>query len=81
MRGARLSRGGRSIVAMTATAKGGAISRIVPQVGWVTAPRADVDLVATEYGVAKLFGATEAARRAALIDIAHPDYRAALADG
>ena len=81
MRGARLSRGGRSIVAMTATARGGTISRIVPQVGWVTAPRADVDLVATEYGVAKLFGATEAARRAALIDIAHPDFRAALADG
>lgn len=80
MRGARLSRGGRSIVAMTATARGGTISRIVPQVGWVTAPRTDVDMVVTEYGVAQLFGATEAARRAALIDIAHPDFRAALAD-
>ena len=80
MRGARLSRGGRSIVAMTATARGGAVSRVVPQVGWVTAPRADVDMVVTEYGVAKLFGATEAARRAALIDIAHPDFRAALAE-
>lgn len=80
MRGARLSRGGRSIVAMTATARGGTISRIVRQVGWVTAPRADVDMVVTEYGVARLFGATEAARRTALIDIAHPDFRAALAE-
>lgn len=80
VRGARLSRGGRSIVAMTATARGGTVSRIVRQVGWVTAPRADVDIVVTEYGVARLFGATEAARRTALIDIAHPDFRAALAE-
>ena len=65
---------------MTATARGGTVSRIVRQVGWVTAPRADVDMVVTEYGVARLFGATEAARRTALIDIAHPDFRAALAE-
>ena len=79
MRGARLSRGGRAIVAMTATAQGGTVSRIVKCVGWVTAPRADVDMVVTEFGVARLHGATEAERRAALIDIAHPDFRAALA--
>lgn len=79
MRGARLSRGGRAIVAMTATARGGTVSRIVERVGWVTAPRADVDMVVTEFGVARLRGATEAERRTALIDIAHPDFRAALA--
>lgn len=79
MRGARLSRGGRAIVAMTSTARGGTVSRIVKRVGWVTAPRADVDIVVTEFGVARLHGATEPERRAALTAIAHPDFRAALA--
>ena len=75
MRGARLSKGGRSIVAMTATARRGQQSRIVEHAALVTALRTDVDIVVTEYGVAKLYGVTEAARRRALIDIAHPDFR------
>ncbi len=79
MRAARQSRNGRSIVALTATARGGAVSRIVRQVAQVTAPRADVDLVVTEYGVARMHGATERERRQALIDIAHPAFRAELA--
>ena len=32
MRGAKASRGGRSIIAMNATAKGGSVSRIVPDI-------------------------------------------------
>lgn len=79
MRGARLSKGGRSIVAMTATARGGTQSRIVERTAIVTALRTDVDIVVTEYGIAKLHGVPEAARRQALIDIAHPDFRDRLA--
>ena len=80
MRGARLSKGGRSIVAMTATARGGIVSRIVKRVEVATALRTDVDFVATEFGVAKLHGLPLDARRQALVDIAHPDFRAWLAD-
>ena len=81
MRSARASRGGRSIVAMNATARGGTVSRIVPKVEMVTALRTDVDLVVTEFGVAKLDGvpADERARR--LINIAAPEFRDALLDG
>lgn len=79
MRGARLSKGGRSIVAMTATARGGTQSRIIERTALVTALRTDVDIVVTEYGIAKLHAVPEAARRQALIDIAHPDFRDRLA--
>jgi 4-hydroxybutyrate CoA-transferase len=51
MRAAKASKGGRSIVAMNATARGGSVSRIVPKVEMVTALRTDVDTVVTEYGV------------------------------
>lgn len=78
MRAARMSRGGRSIVAMTATAARGKVSRIVPRTAVVTALRTDVDIVVTEYGIAKLHGATQDARVEALIAIAHPDFRTEL---
>ncbi|MCB1684209.1 MAG: hypothetical protein KDI31_06985 [Pseudomonadales bacterium] len=80
MRAARASRGGRSIVAMNATARDGSISRIVPKVELVTALRTDVDLVVTEYGVAKLDGRSVAARAEALISIAAPGFRDGLRD-
>ena len=54
MRAARLSPGGRSIIAMTAAARRGTASRIVPRVEVVTALRTDVDIVVTEYGIAEL---------------------------
>ena len=79
MRGARASRGGRSIVAMNATARGGTVSRIVPRVEMVTALRTDVDLVVTEFGVADLATKTADERVKALIAIAHPDCREGLA--
>ena len=53
MRGASRSPGGRSIIALTATAAGGTISRIVPALdpqNAVTALRTDIEYVITEYG-------------------------------
>lgn len=75
MRGARLSSGGRSIVAMTATARRGTASRIVPRVEVVTALRTDVDTVVTEYGVAEIRDLPLAARAEALTAIAAPEFR------
>lgn len=80
MRGARVSRGGRSIIAMTSTARRGQSSRIVAKVEMATALRTDVDLVVTEFGVAELRHSPQAARREALIEIAHPDFREELCD-
>lgn len=79
MRGARASEGGRSIVAMNATARGGTVSRIVPRVEIATALRTDVDMVVTEFGVAELGTKTAEERAEALIGIAHPDFREELA--
>lgn len=81
VRGATMSRGGRSIIAMCSTAKGGNISRVVPLItegSAVTTPRNDVNFVVTEYGVAQLKGRTLKERAAALIRIAHPDFRPSL---
>lgn len=73
--GAR-SPGGRSIIALPATAKGGTISRIAPGLsGPVTTARSDVDVIVTEFGAAELKGQTLAERTRRLITIAHPDFR------
>jgi 4-hydroxybutyrate CoA-transferase len=79
MRAAKASRGGRSIVALSATARKGTLSRIVNQVEMVTALRTDVDIVVTEFGVAELKSASLVERAQALIQIAHPDFRDQLA--
>ena len=81
MRAAKASKGGRSIVAMNATARGGSVSRIVPKVEMVTALRTDVDTVVTEYGVAQIKNLTNRARAEALINIAAPQFRDELRDG
>lgn len=76
VRGARASRGGRSIIACASTARDGEISRIVPTLsGPVTTPRNDVDTIVTEYGAACLIGMSGQERAEALIAIAHPDHR------
>jgi acyl-CoA hydrolase len=75
MRAAKSSSGGRSIVAMTATAGGGKFSRIVARVPLVTALRTDVDIVVTEFGIAELGPLDLAARAEALIAIAAPQFR------
>lgn len=80
MRGCMRSRGGRGIIALESTARGGKMSRIVPALssGVVTTSRSDADVVVTEYGIAELRGRTLPERAKALVAIAHPDFRAAL---
>ena len=80
MRAAKASKGGRSIVAMNATARGGSVSRIVPKVEMVTALRTDVDTVVTEYGVAQIKDLPNRARAEALIQVAAPQFRDELRD-
>lgn len=78
VRGATMSKGGRSIIAMPSTAKHGTVSRIVPFItegSAVTTPRNDVNYVVTEYGVAQLKGKTTKERAKELIRIAHPAFR------
>ncbi|HEX2136609.1 MAG TPA: acetyl-CoA hydrolase/transferase C-terminal domain-containing protein [Microvirga sp.] len=79
VRGALASECGRSIIALPATARGGAESRIVPRLETVTLPRSDADLVVTEYGVADLRGATLSERVERMIAIAAPERREELA--
>lgn len=77
VRGAAMSKNGRSIMAMPSTAKG-KVSKIVPVLdegSAVTTSRNDVDYVVTEYGIAHLTGRTLRERAKALIRIAHPDFR------
>lgn len=78
VRGANLSKGGRSIIAMTSTAKGGTVSKIVPfleQGAAVTTGRNDVAFIVTEYGAADLRGKSLRERARLLICIAHPNFR------
>ena len=75
MRAAKFSPGGRSIIAMTASARRGTASRIVHRVDVVTALRTDVDIVVTEHGAAHLKDLPLAARAEALIAIAAPEFR------
>jgi len=79
--GANMSKGGRYIVTLRSTAKGGTVSRITHQFDpgtIVSIPRVLADYVVTEYGIAHLKGKTQRQRAHALIDIAHPDFRADL---
>ncbi|CCK75798.1 acetyl-CoA hydrolase/transferase [Oleispira antarctica RB-8] len=80
VRGAYSSRGGRSFIALNATAKKGAVSRIVLRLdgGAVTDTRMDTHFVVTEYGCVDLKGLSLPQRAKALIGIAHPDFREAL---
>lgn len=80
-RGAAKSRGGKAIIAMPSTAKGGTVSRIMTHLSegaGVVTTRAGVHYVVTEYGVAYLHGKSIQERALALISIAHPKFRADL---
>ena len=73
--GAR-SPGGCSIIALSATAKGGTISKIAALLsGPVTTARTEVDVVVTEFGAAELKGRSLVERTRRLVAIAHPDFR------
>ncbi len=78
MRGAILSKGGKTILAMQATAEEGEVSRIVPflkEGAGVTLTRGDVHYVVTEFGIAYLHGKNIRERAMDLIAIAHPKFR------
>ncbi len=78
VRGAARSRGGRSIIALPATAAEGRASRIVAALERgqpVTTSRNDVDYVVTEFGVAHLKGRTLCERADALLAITAPAFR------
>ncbi|HET8540200.1 MAG TPA: acetyl-CoA hydrolase/transferase C-terminal domain-containing protein [Anaeromyxobacter sp.] len=81
IRGAALSEGGKPIIAlpsMTSTGESRIVSMLKPAAGVVTT-RAHVHFVVTEHGIADLFGKNLRQRAAALIAIAHPAHRDALA--
>ncbi len=77
VRGAVASPGGRSIMALPSTTPDGKHSRIVASLEGrpVTTTRADIDIVATEYGIADLRGRSFGERAERLRAIAHPDFR------
>jgi len=78
MRGALLSKNGKTVLAMKATSRDDTISRIVPalkeQAG-VTLNRSDVRYIVTEYGIAYLHGKNIRERAMELISIAHPKFQ------
>ncbi|MGI0154244.1 acetyl-CoA hydrolase/transferase family protein [Pseudidiomarina sp. WS423] len=82
VRGASLSEGGRSVIALPATACAGKVSRISsllsPGAGVVTT-RAHVHYVVTEFGVANLRAKSLSERASQLISIAAPEFREQLA--
>lgn len=83
VRAANRSKGGKSFIVLPSTAKDDAISRIVPTLTpgtHVSTSKNDVNYVVTEHGVAQLRGKTAKQRAAALIAIAHPDFRSELTE-
>lgn len=78
VRGAAMSKGGKPIIALPSTAKGGQLSRIrfnLTLGAGVVTSRADVHYVVTEYGAAYVFGKNVRERTRAMINIAHPKFR------
>src|SRR5512138_3265934 len=81
IRGAALSDGGKPIIALPSVTSSGearVVSYLRPGAGVVTTP-AHIHFVVTEFGIADLFGKNLRQRAAALIAIAHPKHRDALA--
>lgn len=81
IRGAALSKGGKSIIALPSRTRKG-VSKIVPILengAGVVTPRADVQWIVTEYGAVNLKGLSLQERAKALIGISHPDDRDTLA--
>jgi acyl-CoA hydrolase len=78
VRGASLASEGEAIIALPATATGGARSRIVPTLqdgAGVVTTRAHARTVVTEHGIAQLWGRSLRERAKALIAIADPAFR------
>lgn len=80
VRGASLSEGGKSIIALPSVTNRGE-SKIVPFLkkgAGVVTTRSHVQYVVTEYGVAELFGKNIQQRIESMINIAHPNHREVL---
>lgn len=78
LRGAARSKGGKPIIALRSTARGGTRSRIVAELSpgaGVTVTRGGTHYVVTEYGVAYLHGKSIRQRALELINTAHPEFR------
>ncbi|WP_205961722.1 acetyl-CoA hydrolase/transferase family protein [Psychrobacillus vulpis] len=77
-RGVRFAKEGKGFVCMTSTAKNDELSRIKLSLtpgSVVTTSKNDIDIIVTEYGVAKMFGKPISERAKQLISIAHPKFR------
>jgi len=80
VRGAKMSRGGKAVIALASRTNKGAgkiVPTLKPGAGVVT-PRADVQWVVTEFGAVNLYGKSLQERARLLTGIAHPDDREAL---
>ena len=80
VKGAMLSKGGKSITAFPSRAKNG-MSKIAPVLdegAGVVTPRADAHWFVTEYGAVDLSGLSLQERAKSIISIAHPNDREAL---
>ena len=80
IRGSYAAKGGRSFICMSSTYErnGECKSRVVLSLtsgNISTAPRSDMMYVVTEFGMVNLKGRSVPERAAAMISIAHPDYR------
>ncbi len=81
VRGANRSNGGKSFIAMPsarADKEGNLVSKIslsLPLGSAVTTPRADIDYIVTEYGIARLKNETIESRAKSLISLSHPAFR------
>jgi len=78
VRGAAMSKGGKSIIVVPSVTDDGTKSRILPyldQGSGVVLTRGDIHYAITEYGTAYLHGKTIRDRAMALINIAHPRFR------
>ena len=81
--GASFAPGGVAVIALPSTAKGGAVSRIVPTIrtgAGVVTTRGHVQWVVTEWGAVNLAARSLRQRAELLISVAHPDFRPALRD-
>ena len=81
LRGASRSEGGKAIICLASTSDDGAQSRVRAALAageGITVARTDVHYVITEYGIAYLFGKSIRERAIALIEVAHPKFRAEL---
>ncbi|MDP6348007.1 MAG: acetyl-CoA hydrolase/transferase C-terminal domain-containing protein, partial [Dehalococcoidia bacterium] len=79
--GSHYSPGGRSITCLLSTARGGTISRIMPQLepGTISQiPLTYIDYLVTENGVVNLEGKSRRERAEAVISVAHPDFQSDL---